>query len=85
MKFQSFKSLKTTDANPAGAGDTVRLVATLPILLELSAHPDAAVAAIAAQGVAATLDIHPEDGAAMLLSGDGIALACKPHLSSPVL
>ncbi|KAK9809997.1 hypothetical protein WJX72_003108 [[Myrmecia] bisecta] len=67
-----------------GAGESAALVGMLPIFLSLAAHPDANVAAAAAQCTALLPAMFPAS-AALLLAGSGITALCtalQPDSSS---
>ena len=52
----------------AGAGQCVALLPSLPIFLELAAHPEAPVALAAAECLAASAEAFPEESAGALLA-----------------
>ena len=52
----------------AGSSQCVALLPSLPIFLELAAHPEAPVALAAAQCLAASAEAFPEESAGALLA-----------------
>eukprot|EP00891_Asterochloris_glomerata_P004830 jgi/Astpho2/4830/e_gw1.00068.1.1_t len=62
----------------AGAGQCVALLPSLPIFLELAAHPEAPVALAAAQCLAASAEAFPKESAGALLAPQLQVSGCAP-------